>query len=325
MTTPLLLISARRTGLFLLLPLLMALLAPICIGQTSGDDVMIYSEELGVDVPPPSACFPDSGWPYSGCYSMAEPFGYLPALGYPMHWAIFAGLNDTLSFWIDFYNTSDTTCDLADKDCEYWYIPRLYLADAIGPGATPLDESDSLGFRIRGWYLGRNRVEPQKELPHMPNGGLCLVMNVWNIPQGRFQICLEPTNKVPKDFVAWPGGLSYEFYPPQSLADSIDGYWGCFERAMWDKDYSSAGNWVKEMLAVNPTSVPGNWYQAFLALAMHDTATAKQALDDASKYLHDGSDPAMPDSTVRPLFEAEKLYRFEMGRVLGRERRRLGP
>ena len=168
-------------------------------------------------------------------------------------------------------------------------------------------------------------VEPQKELPPSPSGGIGLIMNVWNLPQGRFQICLEPTDKVPPDFPVMGGGLTYEFYPPRSAADSINAYWGCFKRAMWDKDYSAAEGWVDAMLTINPTSVPGHWYKAFRALQVHDTATAKQALDDALKYLSEGGDPALPDSTVRPLFQAERLYLQEMERVLSDNRRQLGP
>ena len=293
-------------------------------GQTLGDILMIYTPEDGVDVPPAEACVSSTGWPDSGCYCIPEAFGYLSAVGYPMRWEIFSGLNDTVQFRINFYNTTDTVCDLADKDCEHWYVPRLYPFGAIGSGATPLDESDKLGYRIRGWFSGMDMVEPQKELPHLPSGGIGLIMDIWNLPQGRFQICLEPTDKVPSGFAALTDGLSYELYPPQSLADSVNGYEGCFWRAIHDKDYDAAERWVDAMLTINPTSVPGCWFKTIRALEVHDTVTAKQALDDALKYLDNRNDPAMPDSTVRPLHQAERLYLMQLTETLNRTHRELG-
>jgi hypothetical protein len=293
-------------------------------GQTLGCANINYWPEMGVDVPAPEACVFHADWQYSGCFCWPTPFDYLPALGYPMKWAIFSGLNDTLSFWINFYNTSDTICHLGDKDCEHWYVPRLYPLGAIKP-AVPLDESDRLGYRIRGWFVGMDMAEPQKEVPHLPSGGIGLIMNIWNLPEGRFQVCLEPTDKVPSGFPAMGGGLTYELYPPRSVADSINGYWGCFWRAIWDKDYDAAERWVDAMLKINPTSVPAHSDKALLALQVHDTATAKQALDDALKLLADRADPALPDSSKRALFQAEKLYLDELDRVLNENRRRLGP
>jgi hypothetical protein len=298
-------------------------------------DTFSYSPELGVDVPSAEACVSATAWPDTGCYSIPEPHGHLPTgRGYPMRWAIFAGINDTVQFWVSLFNKTEKSYDVSDKDCEHWYVPKLYPLGAIGPGATPLDESDKLSYRIRGWFTGLYvrawfagfyLTERQKELVPDPFGYSGLVMDIWNLPQGRFQICLEPTDKVPADFAALPGGLTYEFYPPRSVADSVNAYEGCFWRAIHDKDYDAAKRWVDAMLTINPTSVPGHWFKAFRALEVHDTATAKQALDDALKYLDNRNDPALPDSTVRPLFQAEKLYLRELDRVLNENRRRLGP
>ncbi|MCX6600508.1 MAG: hypothetical protein NT025_02990 [bacterium] len=317
--------SCYRSCHMLLCLIALLLSKGIVSGQTFGDAVMGYEPEDGLDVPAAAACASPS-WPDSGCFSFPIMLrGHLPGMGYPMRWAIFAGLNDTVAAWINFFNRTDKSYALSDKDCEHWYVPRLYLLEAIGPGAAPLAQSDSLGYRVRGWFVGNERGEPQSKLPPLPDGGMGLMMDVWNLPQGRFQVCFEPTEKVPSDFRAMGGGLTYEFYPPRSLADSVNAYEGCFWRAIWDKDYDAAEKWVDAMLTINPTSVPGNWFKAFRALEVQDTATAKQALDDALKYLNDRSDPAMPDSTVRPLFQAEKLYLQEMERVLSDNRRRLGP
>ena len=149
-------------------------------------------------------------------------------------------------------------------------------------------------------------------------------MDIWNLPEGRFQICLEPTDKVPADFIAVPTGLTYEFYPPQSLADSLNAYAGCFSRIRRDHDFLGAKAWVDRMLVLNPTSVPGWWFKTVNALDLKDTTEAKSALTKAMNYLDNMSDPALPDSTQRPLMEGEKTYLDWMHTVFYRAARDLG-
>lgn len=256
-------------------------------------------------------------------YTAVYFYGELPFYGYPYHRSLIAGLNDTLQASVVINNRADEPFPLAGTKYEQWYAPCVYTLSAV-PGFPPLRDSTELGYRIRGWYSGAKKAaKPDTIPPH--NDWYSLVMDIWNLPEGLNQVCLLPTESVPKDIRAMAEGYVFQYYPPQSLADTINAYEGCFWRAYYDKNFVGAGKWVDKILSLNPTAVPGWWLKADLELQRKDTAASKEALDKALAYFNAGADPAMPDSTKRPLTLAEEDYRGHVQVMLNYDREQLGP
>jgi hypothetical protein len=286
-------------------------------------DVIIYDPREWRKLTSGPACHDTTLWPDSGRWSYPFTFNDFPFTGYPMLYNLFVGVNDTFQVGIVLHNLTDETYDLTGKDCEHWYAPRVYPSYAAGPGGPPFKDSTDLGYRVRGWYESGHKVEPWKELPPRMEG--LAIMDIWKLPEGHNQICIVPTQNVPAGFTAIGSGFYYEYYAAHSVADSINGYEACFWRAEADRDSAGMAHWVDKILTVNPTSIPGMWMKAFLALEKQDTLTAKQAIDKARAYFYSGADPAMPDSTKRPLSEQESTYMEHVPWMLSHTRNQLGP
>ena len=178
---------------------------------------------------------------------------------------------------------------------------------------------------MRGWLGWTGLVQPPSKFSGEDYGRYSVKLDIWKLPTGRFQLCVLPTDKVPKELMAGPSGDVIEFYPARDLADSCNGYAGCYSRATEDGDFSAAMTWVGKIMSINPKSVPGWWLKASNALDVQDTATAKAAYDSAIVFLNTGADPAMPDSTKRPLLQYQKLYIEFLQAILPYNRAQLGP
>jgi hypothetical protein len=251
--------------------------------------------------------------------------------GYPYHYALIAGINDTLDALVTFYRVPvQTDFDLTGQKVEQWFAPQIYMNLAKGRDPTMLlMDSTQIGYRMRGWTNGWEPLPAPTKL-HAESWGsdyghYNIKLDIWKLPQGHFQLCLLPTDKIPGDFHPIIGGEIMEFYPARDLADSCNGYEGNFWRATYDSNFSAAANWVQKILTINPKAVPGHWLLARNSLDLQDTSAAKDAYDKAIDYLNTGADPAMPDSTKGPLREFERKYIDCMKVVLPYERAQLGP
>jgi len=254
--------------------------------------------------------------------------GDLPNFGYPYHKALVAGVNDTLQARITLFNRTAKPFSFKGSGYEEWFAPQVYqlwVTDSEGPAFR---DSTQLGYRIRGWYYRNTKIPPLDTLTAAMSSDYALVMDIYNLPQeGRFQICLLPTDKVPKEFSAVPGGLVFEYYPAESVCDSVNGYEACFWRAISNGDRESAKKWLKSILSINPYSVPGWWLSAIAEMRYWekpDTTAAKLAYDNAIKYMDSNQDSCMPDSTMRALRQAEINYLEWMRPQLEYGRQQLG-
>jgi hypothetical protein len=277
----------------------------------------------------PSACYPPAqSTPDTGLYN-ATIVGRdrFARYGYPYHNSLISGINDTLDVLINFYNppVPENEYDLSGKKEEQWFAPQTYQTYVTSLGGQALVDSIHLGYRMRGWSNGWHKAARPTRLKAEDYGAFYVRFDVWKLPPGRFQLCVLPTDKIPPDLHAGVAGTMVEFYPAHDLADSCNGYEGCYWRAEEDSDFTTAKSWVGKILTINPKSVPGWWLKASNALEMQDTATAKSAYDTAINYLNTAADPAMPDSTKRPLFIAEKQYIDCLKAILPYNRAQLGP
>jgi hypothetical protein len=113
---------------------------------------------------------------------------------------------------------------------------------------------------------------------------------------------------VPDDFVGQPGGDNFEYYEPRDMADTINAYEGCFWRMIYDSNYVSAKTWIDKMMVADSATVPGWMLRGLYFEYVHDTTEIKRSYDMALHFMDTRADPALPDSTKRPLFQTEKNY-----------------
>jgi hypothetical protein len=314
-------IGAVRVGLLQMLIPACLLLAGTPYDQM---DVSFYHSSDGVPTILPTACIVGEARPDSGRFDFMARLAQWPVFGYPMHGTMFVGINDTLQVSVEWFNHVGVPYDLKEVSYEKWYASSAYMLNAV-PGVAPERGPDGLGFRVRGWYGSARRIEPVTVLPPNLDGWLSTTMDIWNLPVGRFQVCIEPTASVPQDFHANGGGFVYDYYPAQSLADSVNGYEACFWRATSDSDLTAAKEWADRILAINSASVPGWWLKAYNAWDRGDKDEARSAFDKAIDLLNKMSDPALPDSTRRPLMQVEKDYLEWLRVMLPYNCNQLGP
>ena len=285
----------------------------------------LYSPHVWVPYEEIPACLLHVASPDSGVFYEINVMGNLPIFGYPYHYSLIRGINDTLHAGISIYNQTDKDYDLTGTKYEQWFAPQVYAMEVGEPGGLAYRDSTELGYRARGWYRYQKRTVPVSVLKAKESGSTWLKLDIWDLPQGHFQICILPTDKVPGNVIPQLNGEVFEFYPARDLADSCNGYEGCFWRAWEDNDVQGMEKWTDEILAINPTSVSGWWLKAHYFLSKQDTLSAKGAFDNAIAYINSGADPAMPDSTKRPLKQAEKLYVRDTQVFLPHNRAQLGP
>ncbi len=301
--------------------LIVLLKVAICFPQA---DAIMYDAREWKEVVDPRACYGQQSAPDTGIYNDIYVYGDIPTFGYPYHYSLIAGVNDTLHAAITLYNLRDKNYDLSGKDYEHWFAPQVYQMYVSSSGGPTFRDSTELGWRVRGWYSSLKRHPTQKALPARASW-YNLKLDMWNLPEGHFQICILPTNKVPSDMTGLAGGDVFDFQPAHNLADSCNGYEGCFWRAEEDSDFTSMSKWIDKILQINPTSVPGWWLKAYYSWELRDSAATKDAYDKAIEFLNAAADPAMPDSTKRPLGEHEKKYVEWLQVILPYNRAQLGP
>ena len=314
--------------------LLVLVLFSLC-SSTPAQEKIIYYEDPMFDYDPGEWVDPNEGfacrgggvWPRYGTFNDVGIFYEIPYYGYPLRYATFKGLNDTIQVQISWINYTDEDYELKDRPPETWFVPRVFRLDDRMATGIPLRDSTDIGYRIRGWKSRREgpMLSTPDAIPKRSDGDWKMFMDVWNLPEGHYSLCIDTTEDVPGNFIGRQGGSNYRYQPAHDLADTINAYEAIFRRALADSNYNAAKLWVEQMLAVNPTSVPGWWLRAMYYSHVNDTVGVKKSYDKALNYLQTGADPAMPDSTKRVLFEVEQKYIEWVGQRLTWERSFYGP
>jgi hypothetical protein len=276
--------------------------------EVSDDPMFTYDPGEWRDPNEPAACF-GGNW-HEGVVFNAISYGFTyPTYGYPLRSRLVVGLNDTAQVEIFLNNRTDKPYSLLGKKPETWFVPRVYRMEDNLHGGIAWRDSTDLAYRIRGWRRGQKyHMSPQDTIPAWFNGTWSMVMDVWKLPEGHFSLCIDTTRNIPKDFVGCAGGDNYEYYKAQDLADTINAYEGCFWRMIYDSNYTAAKTWIDKMIAADSATVPGWWLKATYYYYVRDFPQVKNAYDKALSYLTANADPAMPDSTKRPLLATERNY-----------------
>jgi hypothetical protein len=256
----------------------------------------------------PAACF-GGNW-HEGVVFNAISYGFTyPTYGYPLKSQLVLGFNDTAQVEIFLNNRTNKPYSLVGKKPETWFVPRVFRnEDNLHSGIAWRDSTD-LAYRIRGWRRGqRYKMAPQDTIPAWFHGTWSMVMDVWKLPEGHFSLCIDTTRNIPKDFVGCAGGDNYEYHPAQDLADTINAYEGCFWRMVYDSNYAAAKTWLDKMILADSATVPGWMLSGLYYEYVRDTTRLKYSYDQALHFMDTSADPALPDSTKRPLLQTEKNY-----------------
>ena len=287
---------------------------------TFDDPMFTYDPGEWRNASEPMACS-GGNWQEGKVFNETSGWFTYPRYGYPLRSKLVVGLNDTAQVEIFLRNRTDKPYSLKGKSPEKWFAPRVFRMEDFMSTGIPWRDSTDLGYRIRGWRLGQQqKMEPQDTIPAWFNGTWSMVMDVWNLPEGHYSLCIDTTKDVPSDFQGFGGGDNYEYYKPRDLADTVNAYEGCFWRMIKDSNYIAAKTWIDKIMAANPTSVPGWWLKATYYYYVKDTVETKKSYDKAIQYWQTSSDPAMPDSTERVLLDTEKNYVEWCGQRLKWER-----
>ncbi|MBK6765980.1 MAG: hypothetical protein IPG71_06540 [bacterium] len=164
------------------------------------------------------ACEWNQQWPDSALFNDVTVIaGHLPDLGYPFHFSIASNINDTLSINIGLFNRSWTEeYDLTGQDPKDWFEPvvfQTFVQDSSGPKFREIGE---LGFEFKGWSYQLSAVTQPAQIPPA-NSHYSVRYYVWNLPQGRYQLCIAPTVNAPEDFHGISRGYCSKTTQPNHL------------------------------------------------------------------------------------------------------------
>jgi hypothetical protein len=295
--------------------------------ELDGIDVVFYSSSQWLEYPQYCpACKWNQMWPDSMLFNESSHFsGDMPGIGYPFHKSLIKGINDTLTVDVSFLNGDfNKDYDMTSKDVKDWFEPVVYQLFVTDSGGPKFRDASQIGFQLHGWYLRSKPISAPSKIP-AGSANFSARFEIWGLPEGRYQVCLIPTDAAPNDFYGISSGYVYEYYAPQSLSDTLNAYEALILRAKRDTNYSIADAWADSILSKNKDSVPGLALKASSQLALGDTSNAKQSYDDAIESLQNGSDVLLPDSSAKPLSLPEISYLNWLHVMLNHNREVLGP
>lgn len=315
----------------------LSLLAFLCVASApllysgpsvvQASDIITYSPGMWRNGDIPAACGVLATGPKDTVvFNYMSLRGNYPLRGYPLRGALYRGVNDTIQIGISWMNRTDKPYSLVGKDVTTWFEPKVFRNDDRYWNGMPWRDTDSMGFRIRGWYSTYDRpMAAEDTLPAHLDGQWSIWMDIWKLTEGDWSICVLPTDKVAKGFSPRAGGDSYQMRTAQDLADSTNAYEACFWRCYYDMNYSGARTWASKITMFNPKSVPGWWLRAQASEALGDTTAAKAAYDSALVFLNTNQDPAMPDTL--PGFDQyiRVEYRHWCDQMMSWARKQYGP
>lgn len=189
---------------------------------------------------------------------------------------------------------------------ETWFRPAVFELTANIASNQPAYDTRHLGYRFRGWFSTHyGKIDPPTELPPR-NYTIALIMDVWDLPVGMWNLVVIPTDSVPKDFCGRIRGSTFEYREALDVRDTINAFEACYWRLYRDNNLYDAEKWLTRMLEINPNSIPA-WalYAGCYEEVKADSAIVVNAYDQALKHMDDYDDRALPDTT-RGLHPSQK-------------------
>ncbi len=214
---------------------------------------------------------------------------------YPGRFPFFIDLNDTIEVGVRFVNADTIPLVIMNTDVESWIVPLVYeIGDKIETSLS-LAGPPSVKWRVRYWRMPNGDHVRPDTLFYKKD--YIMKLDVWDVPEGKYQLAIMGTNSVPEWFDVMPSSDFYHMLPAQSLADSINAWATICERLIADEELAKAEAWVDTIFTYNTKSTVGFYEQAELNWQNDDSAGTVDAFDQVLERLANWDDPALPDTT----------------------------
>ncbi|MCB9357543.1 MAG: hypothetical protein H6505_03130 [Calditrichaeota bacterium] len=214
---------------------------------------------------------------------------------YPASYPSITTLNDTIEVHVRFVNADSTPLDITKLNVESWVEPRVFeIGDNIEL-ANALAAPPSVKWRVRYWQMPNGVHQRPDTLLYKKD--YIMKLDVWDVPEGKYQLAIVGTDSVPSWFDVMPSSDFYHMLPAKSLADSLNAWATIFERVMNDGDPGAAEPWLDSLFAHNSHSTVGYFEQAMYYWAKDDSAGVVSSFDSVLARLDLWDDPALPDTT----------------------------
>lgn len=214
---------------------------------------------------------------------------------YPKRSPYFPDLSDTIEVDVRFVNADTVPLVIKDVNVESWVVPLVFeIGDQIET-STSLAGPPSVKWRVRYWWRS-NGIETRPDTIHA-RGEWYMKLDVWDVPEGKYQLAIMGTDSVPEWFDVMPRSDFYHMLPAKNLADSINAWATIFERVMADGNPDGAKVWLDSIMTYNPLSTVGFYETAKYYWENDDSAGTVENFDAVLLRLADWDDPALPDTT----------------------------
>ncbi|MBK6909630.1 MAG: hypothetical protein IPH10_01640 [bacterium] len=205
------------------------------------------------------------------------------------------GLNDSIEVRARVVNASSSPLVITSLNIESWFRCAVFeIGDKIET-SIPLASAPFVNWRVRRWQdiegeLGRpDTIKADQEY--------MMILDVWDVPEGKYQLGILGTDSVPSWFDVMPSSGFYHLLPAQDLADSINAWATIAERVMADGNPGGAAQWLDSIFTHDSKSLVGYYQQAKYCWAKEDSVNTVASFDSVLQRIKNWDDPALPDTT----------------------------
>lgn len=182
------------------------------------------------------------------------------ALGYPYHFSLISGINDTALISVQMQNYDTIAFDLGSHQPEQWIGVNAYTSYTTLDLGSPIKDSLDLVIQFRYWdRLNQGLTQkPGSILPKDSRYGMIFAIS--NLPQGPFLLRLTRTGTTPTAIHISDGVVGeFNMVLPNCAKDSINGLMEYGYRLAGYGDYTGARGVSNQILTINDSSIVG-WH-----------------------------------------------------------------
>jgi len=242
-----------------------------------------------------------SSYPNSGLSAFSTFGANEPMDGYPGHPGQIKGISDTVAVWVRIQNHEASDFSIGSNQLQTWFMPVLYNPMLNPVEFLPFADSTLIKYSFKGWVDGHYwSISAPSSLPNKGGAQVySLLYYVWNLPLGKTRLLMTKTVNMPTgvqlliDYVrpVW-------VVEPKSLADTLNAFAACSDRAYARRDFTFALAWCDSMLLRHQTCVPAFMMKAGINsyYQRNDSLSEKIALDSTLAILNRYGDSVLGDT-----------------------------
>lgn len=248
--------------------------------------------------------------PDSGFFGYSVSSGGETKFGYPYHYGLVKGVNDSFMVVLDLATWKTGPISLSGYTPENWVMPVIYdNYISITNNNLKADTTD-FGYRFEYWALiGRGHKVPRPTELKIGNS-YAMYFLVWDVPSGLNVIDMVPTvNKPPvfevKHFSGYIG--QYFYTEAQDVRDTINAYLTIAVRQRDRVSWTPAYSWIDSAFALNDSSLATWRTKSYIAESQGDTALANVCYLKIKSIYENNHDP-LCDLSGQNTTEIEKKW-----------------